>query len=205
MQLEAFYIKTVTLDEEHMNFSAQTTSHLDCKLLKWTLTQEQTNALEKAWDSYKDYWESTKEEFLNQFKGFTIYPLKNKNGVIGCSAVKDNEIHVFSIRTFFWWGNFFSISLHLAGGFKVLFERKLKQKKIMLPEGIFICIHETPWQYHFESDNFMSAQGMSSEDITEFMAQKEFIKMAFKLDLIHWNEAGDWCVRKYDEIGLLLN
>ena len=75
----------------------------------------------------------------------------------------------------------------------------------MLPEGIFICIHETPWQYHFESDNFMSAQGMSSEDITEFMAQKEFIKMAFKLDLIHWNEAGDWCVRKYDEIGLLLN
>jgi len=116
-----------------------------------------------------------------------------------------NEIHVFSIRTFFWWGNFFSISLHLAGGFKVLFERKLKQKKIMLPEGIFICIHETPWQYHFESDNFMSAQGMSSEDITEFMAQKEFIKMAFKLDLIHWNEAGDWCVRKYDEIGLLLN
>lgn len=116
-----------------------------------------------------------------------------------------NEIHVFSIRTFFWWGNFFSISLHLAGGFKVLFERKLKQKKIMLPEGIFICIHETPWQYHFESDNFMSAQGMSSEDITEFMAQKEFIKMAFKLDLTHWNEAGDWCVRKYDEIGLLLN
>lgn len=116
-----------------------------------------------------------------------------------------NEIHVFSIRTFFWWGNFFSISLHLAGGFKVLFERKLKQKKIMLPEGIFICIHETPWQYHFESDNFMSAQGMSSEDITELMAQKEFIKMAFKLDLTHWNEAGDWCVRKYDEIGLLLN
>jgi hypothetical protein len=84
-----------------MNFSAQTTSQLDCKLVKWTLTQEQTNAIEKAWDSYKDYWESTKEEFLNQFKGFTIYPLKNKNGVIGCSAVKDNEIHVFSTEHFY--------------------------------------------------------------------------------------------------------
>jgi len=116
-----------------------------------------------------------------------------------------NEIHIFSIRTFFWWGNFFSISIHLAGGFKVLFERKLKQKKIMLPEDIFICIHEAPWQYHFESDNYISAQGKSSEELTEFMVQKEFIKMAFKLDISHWNEAGDWCVRKYDEIGLLLD
>jgi hypothetical protein len=89
-----------TLDDEPMNFSAQTTSHLDCKLLKWTLTQDQTKAIEKAWDSYKDYWESTKEEFLNQFKGFTIYPIKTLNGVIGCVAVRDNEIHIFATDKF---------------------------------------------------------------------------------------------------------
>ena len=94
------YIKTVTLDEELMNFSAQTTSHLDCKLVKWTLTQEQTNAIEKAWDSYKDYWEATKEEFLDQFKGFIIYPIKTINGVIGCVAVRDNEIHIFATDKF---------------------------------------------------------------------------------------------------------
>ena len=100
MQLEALYIKTVTLDEEHMNFSAQTTSHLDCKLVKWTLTQEQIKAIEKAWDSYKDYWESNKEEFLKQFTGFIIYPIKTINGVIGCVEVKDNEIHIFATDKF---------------------------------------------------------------------------------------------------------
>lgn len=100
MLQEVSYIKTVTLEEEHMNFSVQTTSHLDCKLVKWTLTQEQTKAIEKAWDSYKDYWESTKEDFLNQFIGFTVYPIKTLNGVIGCVAVKDNEIHIFATDKF---------------------------------------------------------------------------------------------------------
>ena len=65
------------------------------------MTQEQTKAIDKAWDSYKNYWEGSKETFLEQFKGFTIYPLKNKNGVIGCSVVKDNEIHVFSTEHFY--------------------------------------------------------------------------------------------------------
>ena len=64
------------------------------------MTQEQTKAIDKAWDSYKDYWESTKEEFLNQFKGFTIYPIKTLNGVIGCVSVRDNEIHIFATDKF---------------------------------------------------------------------------------------------------------
>lgn len=64
------------------------------------MTQEQTNAIEKAWDSYKDYWEDTKEEFLKQFTGFIIYPIKTINGVIGCVAIKHNEIHIFTTDKF---------------------------------------------------------------------------------------------------------
>ena len=30
---------------------------------------------------------------------------------------------VFAIRTFFWWGNFFSITLHLKGKYKEQFEQ----------------------------------------------------------------------------------
>ena len=69
--------------------------------MRWTSTQEQTKAIEKAWESYQYFWEGTKESFLNKFKGFTIYPLKNKNGIIGCSVVKDNEIHVFTTEHFY--------------------------------------------------------------------------------------------------------
>jgi hypothetical protein len=69
--------------------------------VKWTLTQEQTKALEKAWESYKDSWEGTKESFLNNFKGFTIYPIENKNGIIGCTVTKGNEMHVFVTEPFY--------------------------------------------------------------------------------------------------------
>ena len=68
--------------------------------MKSTLNPEQIKAIEKAWDSYKDYWELNKEDFLKQFKGFTIYPIKTVNGVVGCVAVRDNEIHIFSTDKF---------------------------------------------------------------------------------------------------------
>lgn len=64
------------------------------------MTQEQTKAIEKAWESYKSYWEDTKENFLKQFTGFTIYPIKTEKGVIGCVAVRDNEIHIFATDKF---------------------------------------------------------------------------------------------------------
>ena len=95
------FIKMETSEDEPMNISVQTTNQSDSKPAKWTLTQESHKALNKAWESYKDYWEGTKDTFLNKFKGFTIYPLKNKNGIIGCSIVKDNEIHVFSTEHFY--------------------------------------------------------------------------------------------------------
>ena len=95
------YIKTETSDEELMNFSVPTINQYDYKPAKWILTQELHNSLDKAWESYQQFWEGTKESFLDKFKGFTIYPLKNKNGVIGCSVVKDNEIHVFATEHFY--------------------------------------------------------------------------------------------------------
>ena len=94
MLQEVSYIKTVTLDEEPMNFSAQTTSHLDCKLVKWTLTQEQTKALEKAYEGYKDSRECSFEEFCERVRNFSIIPVENKNGIVGAIMICRNEFHI---------------------------------------------------------------------------------------------------------------
>lgn len=94
MQLEVFYIKTVILDEEHMNFSVQTTSQLDCKLVKWTLTQEQTKAIEKAYEGYKDSRQCSFEEFCERVRNFNIIPVENKNGIVGAIMICKNEFHI---------------------------------------------------------------------------------------------------------------
>jgi hypothetical protein len=83
-----------TLDDEPMNFSAQTTSQLDCKLLKWTLTQEQTKAIEKAYEGYKDSRECSFEEFCERVRNFSIIPVENKNGIVGAIMIRKNEIHI---------------------------------------------------------------------------------------------------------------
>jgi hypothetical protein len=77
-----------------MNFSAQTTSQLDCKLVKWTLTQEQTKAIEKAYEGYKDSRQCSFEEFCERVRNFSIIPVENKNGIVGAILIHKNEIHI---------------------------------------------------------------------------------------------------------------
>ena len=36
-----------------------------------------------------------------------------------------NKEDIFAIRTLFWWGNFFSITLHISGKYKMRYEKKI--------------------------------------------------------------------------------
>jgi hypothetical protein len=56
--------------------------------------------LEIAWTSYMDYWEDSKEKFFDRFKGHIVYPVTNKNKVVGCVAVRENQIHLFTVDNY---------------------------------------------------------------------------------------------------------
>ena len=69
---------------------------------------------------------------------------------------------VFAIRSFFWWGHFFSSTLHLSGHYKESVLPKL--------EGAFetfskhhIGINTDPWQYHFDATNYQPIAAISQE------------------------------------------
>src|SRR4030095_16684233 len=69
--------------------------------------------------------------------------------------VKDEA---FAIRCLFWWGKFFSITLHLAGKFTQMHSSTILnslRKKENSPW--YICINKDPWQHHFETDNYLPA------------------------------------------------
>src|SRR6185369_7340402 len=54
-----------------------------------------------------------------------------------------------AIRTLFWWGNFFSISLHLSGRCKKNAAAVLKINFATLrQEGYWVCISADPWHHH---------------------------------------------------------
>ena len=107
----------------------------------------------------------------------------------------------FAVRTMFWWGNFFSITLQLSGEYKRLFE-KGEDKKIMIlqQEDYYICINEDQWQHHFEEDNYALASSMTAAAMQVIIQQQPFIKIARKFSLSQWNEMPAILERSFSEM-----
>ncbi len=75
----------------------------------------------------------------------------------------------FAIRSMFWWGNFFSITLHLAGRYKKMYEAQLADCFTSLKTDLFfIGTSNEQWEHHFESSNYLPLTGMGEG---EFIAR----------------------------------
>ena len=92
---------------------------------------------------------------------------------------------VFAIRTLFWWGNFYSITLHVSGRYKDLFEERLI--KNLLQQDLFIAGGEAEWQHHFDAGNFVLFSEVTQHQLTDIMS-KNFLKVALKYDLKDWDK-----------------
>lgn len=100
---------------------------------------------------------------------------------------KENSL---AIRTMFWWGKFFSITLHLSGKFKDRFEEKVFNSLSQLKEaGFFLCVNDEEWEHHFEEDNYLPLEEMNSESFQSNIRQKKFLKLAHKIPVQNWDDA----------------
>ena len=98
--------------------------------------------------------------------------------------------NIFAIRTMFWWGNFFSVTLHLSGRYKKDAEEKLIAGYEGLKEkGYSFSINEDQWEHHFERDNTVLVSGFSKSDFERSVREKPFIKLANKISLQQWDDA----------------
>jgi hypothetical protein len=98
---------------------------------------------------------------------------------------KFEKENIFAIRTMFWWGNFISITLHISGKYKKNFEENIFAR-IKLEEDFCVCVAENEWQHHFEESNYKKISEMNEAEM-KAVEQKDFIKVALKYELHHWN------------------
>lgn len=95
-----------------------------------------------------------------------------------------NQENVFAVRTMFWWGNFFSVTLHLSGSYKNEFERKLFTDFILLQQqGFYICVNEDSWQHHFNETNYRPVNKLTKNEFEKLVTQKNFLKLAAKIPI----------------------
>jgi len=95
---------------------------------------------------------------------------------------------IFAVRAMFWWGNFFSITLHLSGHYKKMFQQKIIEHVSAVKQDIFICVNESQWQHHFEADNYSSIKKLQEDELRNMIVEKPFIKLAIPFPLQSWKD-----------------
>jgi hypothetical protein len=102
----------------------------------------------------------------------------------------DRQAGIFAIRTMFWWGNFFSVTLHLSGVYKKEMEEKLIASYNNIKEkNYYCCKNEDPWEHHFEEGNYVPVIEMNKNDFEKIVCEKSFVKLAKKISLQNWDDA----------------
>jgi len=103
---------------------------------------------------------------------------------------------VFAIRTFFWWGNCFSITLHIKGHFLELIEKSKIENMVKWS----ICINKNEWQHHFREDNFIPTYNFNFSNINSL----PFLKLAQQFSIDRWENLDEDLISAFREILVLL-
>jgi hypothetical protein len=106
---------------------------------------------------------------------------------------------IFSVRTMFWWGNFFSISLHLSGeGFKMItnFDEGVS---FLQAKDFSVSLNENEWEHHFEPTNFVKIRNLTEKEILK-LAENKFFKIAKKTGLEEWDSAATFLEKGFEDI-----
>ena len=112
----------------------------------------------------------------------------------------------FAIRTMFWWGKFFSITLHVSGNYKLKYHERIIQLYSALKQrNYFIGIGDDQWEHHFDSGNYDSIADMHEDRFANILAEKEFIKLAKKFSLDQWDDMRDHLFASFCELISWLN
>jgi hypothetical protein len=110
-----------------------------------------------------------------------------------------NKENVFAIRTMFWWGNFFSISLHLSGKNLLTHDSFSKYFFYLEEKDFFICVNNEQWEHHFEPTNFINASELKSIDKKQIL-ERNFFKISKKIALNYWDETPEFLWKTFREI-----
>lgn len=104
----------------------------------------------------------------------------------------------FTFRIMFWWGNFFSCTLHLQGN--ALDERRkllIQNRNSLRKKNIYICVNDSPWEYHYKKDNYVLLDKFSETEIKRLFTTNHFIKLSRRIALKDYKQLTDFCKESF--------
>ena len=97
--------------------------------------------------------------------------------------------HALAIRSFFWWGNYFSLTLHLKGMYKEAFSKKIMEHfELLSQNGYCLAVSDDEWRHDFEERHYVALKESGIRMLEETIKLGSFLKLAVRWPLEHGNE-----------------
>lgn len=109
------------------------------------------------------------------------------------------------IRTMFWWGNFFSSTLQVAGSFKHQNLSKLATSFDQPAlQNYYLGINPDPWQHHFGPTNYKKIAGIRQDEFSFLLTSQPHIKIAARWPLSDWDAAANHLYKSWKTLAGLI-
>ncbi len=108
---------------------------------------------------------------------------------------------VFAIRSLFWWGHYFSVTLHLKGKYKDLFLPVIRSRiPLLAGAGFHICISADEWRHELAADHYSPLEGMAPEALDHLLDRPGFLKFSAVTALEHGGAPVTNILQLYDTV-----
>ncbi len=95
---------------------------------------------------------------------------------------------IFFVRSFFWWGRFFSSTLHLSGRYAALCAPALSAAWPEMDE-VLVGVGENAWVHDLGPGAYRPAREWNEESFARYLEGRETIKLARQWPVRSWQEA----------------
>jgi hypothetical protein len=92
---------------------------------------------------------------------------------------------VFAIRTMFWWGHGFSVTLHLKGRYKEEYLPGIERRWAELADaGFHVGVSAEEWRHEHTPDNYRGIR-----EAGDLRQERNFLKLSAAVELNRWTDA----------------
>ena len=118
--------------------------------------------------------------------------------------VLDNPRHfqhnnIFAIRTMFWWGNFFSITLHLSGNNKNDLLKNLTENISVLAKNDFYIHNGTKeWEHDIDPGSYKKLSAINEDELQKIFSANSFLKLVVKFTVEPLEAIEDKLLKNYE-------
>ena len=107
--------------------------------------------------------------------------------------------NIYAIRTMFWWGNFFSITLHLSGNNKLYFSEKLlKNISILKMNEVYIYNGANEWAHDLDPNSYKKLATTDDVELEKIISANSFLKLAIKSPIDSLEAIEEKLLRNYE-------